>query len=438
MLFLSRAAVAYAAIPTAINFVHFPLIFGAFVLSRGEHRNSAQRAGERILGISLVLAFAAVVGSAATPVLQTALVWAVLVEPIVVILTVWNLAARGLPPNRARKLALFVVLVQVPIALFQWVLFGTGDNVQGMLVNQGAGHHLLGMLGLVVALVGVSRSFTSDSDSRAWSVVILLLVAGLSLPVLTDTRQGIVVFIVVGVLLFAPAAALRRKAATKRAQRGVVVGFLLLTLVVAALAGSRAFSLARQEPWRAPTVVEAKTEAISVIITAMGEQPLAALVGLGGGATATRVAWLSSELGVNSYLSGFDLPPSPIASDLAEQWVSNPRWAASSVSSPFSTWGGVFGDLGLLGLAAYAAMWWLPWRASAGRVDQLETRAVVLFLALLGLLFNWLEEPQLTVVAALVVAAGTAPAPTPLTAASAGLRWRQSTVKPHAADEKNP
>jgi hypothetical protein len=151
-------------------------------------------------------------------------------------------------------------------------------------------------------------------------------------------------------------------------------------------------------------------EAVSVITTAMSDRPLSLLVGLGGGATATRVAWLSTPLGVRSFLAGLDLPAAPVASRLAESWVSNPQWVRSSASSPFSTWGGVFGDLGLLGLLAYATMWWLPWRASAGRDDRLETRAIILFLVILGLIGNWMEEPQLMVVAALVVAAGTAPA----------------------------
>ena len=182
MLFLSRASVAFAAIPTAINFVHFPLIFGAFVLSRSDHRTSAQRAGERILLISLVLAFAAVIGSTATPALQTALVWAVLVEPIVVILTVWNLTTRGHPVQAPRNLALFVVLAQFPLAIVQWVLFGRGDNVQGLLVNQGAGHHLLGALGLVVAVVALNRLLT-NSSTTIW-LAVLVLAAGITLPLL--------------------------------------------------------------------------------------------------------------------------------------------------------------------------------------------------------------------------------------------------------------
>ena len=70
LLFLSRASVAFAAIPTAVNFLHFPLVFGAFVLSRSDKGTSAQRTAERVLAISLVLAFAAVVGNVTTGLTQ--------------------------------------------------------------------------------------------------------------------------------------------------------------------------------------------------------------------------------------------------------------------------------------------------------------------------------------------------------------------------------
>ena len=241
-------------------------------------------------------------------------------------------------------------------------------------------------------------------------LAVLVLAAGITLPVIADMRQGIVVFIVTIVLVFGPAVLRRSKTSPNRTRRAVAVGILLVSLAGAARAASQTFALAQREPWRGAAVLDSKVEAVSVMTTAMSDRPLSFLVGLGGGATATRVAWLSTPLGVKSFLAGLDLPVAPVANHLAELWVSNPQWVRSSASAPFSTWGGVFGDLGFLGLVAYAAMWWLPWRASAGRDDQLETRAIILFLAILGLIGNWMEEPQLMVVAALVVAAGTAPA----------------------------
>lgn len=407
MLFLSRAFVAYAAIPPAVNFLHFPLIFGAFVLSRGKQRTSGQRAMERALAVSLTLAVASVVLSPTTPALQTALTWVVLVEPLLVVLTVWHLTSRGLIVRAPRLLALSVVLAQVPVALFQWVLFGSGDEVQGFMVNQGAGHHLLGVLGLTVAIVALNALLADNSTSRLAAV--LLLVAGLALPVLADMRQGILVFIVVTIAMFGPAVVLGGKAGSSMVRRLAATGVLLGTLGIAAVAANQAVALARQEPWRGSAVIDSKIETASIIATAMRDQPLSPLVGLGGGATATRVAWLATPLGSSSFLAGLDLPASPIAGRLAELWVSNPQWVRSSASSPFSTWLGVFGDLGILGLAAYATSWLLVWRCTASTRGRLETRALMLFLVILGLIGNWLEEPQLVVVAALLVGAGSAP-----------------------------
>ena len=70
-------------------------------------------------------------------------------------------------------------------------------------------------------------------------------------------------------------------------------------------------------------------------------------------------------------------------------WISH-SGTGSSVWSLFFTWAGVWGDLGLAGLAAYLSLWWFVWRRIC--VDALA-KFLLLTMFFLGGLFTWMEEP---------------------------------------------
>jgi chromate transport protein ChrA len=70
---------------------------------------------------------------------------------------------------------------------------------------------------------------------------------------------------------------------------------------------------------------------------------------------------------------------------------------------------GIYGDLGVLGLIAIVLLWWIPWSVARRSPEGLGAQAVILFTLLLGLFFNWMEEPILVIVAAVLIGAETAP-----------------------------
>jgi hypothetical protein len=69
--------------------------------------------------------------------------------------------------------------------------------------------------------------------------------------------------------------------------------------------------------------------------------------------------------------------------------------ATSSVSTTVSSWLGLLGDLGPLGLATYLWLCSVVWSA----LSRIQTgnaaaaRAAMIMAGLLGFLFSWLEEP---------------------------------------------
>jgi len=398
----SRLLIVYGGLPGAVNFLHYPLIIAAFIFSRQRTTGSIATL-ERLLALSAGLTIASIVGSVDSSFLRTILLWPILVEPILVILTIWHLAMSGFASDKALNLGLLVVLGQMPLALGQVLSAGVGDDVKGALIRQGAGHHVLGSIGLMVALVALAPIVSGRKPIV--SMYGAMVAGGFLLGLITDMKQGVAVFLLVALILTFWGLRERRRSTGgplmgRAAWLGAALGVVVLVVVMIAL---NTFVILLREPWRLGAPFEAKGVAVSTIADAMSDNPVSYLVGLGPGTTATRIAWLSTPLAGPSFLQGLGLESAPIARDLARQWANNPRWLQSSVSSPFSTWVGTFGDLGFLGLAALVAMWWVPWRVSGSAVDGIAARAVILFTVLLGMLFNWMEEPVLVIVAAVLV-----------------------------------
>lgn len=402
---------AIVGLPPAVNFLHLPVLFGSYLLSRVRPHSTRLRVLEVMMAVFTVLTFASFVGSDDSSILRTALLWPVLIEAFIVIATIWHLAESGLQSEAPKRLALALVLIQVPLAIGQALMFGIGDEVQGTLVNQGAGHHVLGAMGLVAALAGFAAIVVGRAPIR--SVYGFAVLGGFVLAVLSDMKQGLVVFFVVAVGLVLARRGRHDRSPLRGPSQAVVRLVSILSIVAlafTAVAWNQGFATVASESWRFDAVVEAKSAALVMSSELMQEQPHSFLVGLGPGTTFTRVAWLSSPLGRDSYLESFGLSTSETSTRMASEWLSNPAWRSSSVSSPFSSWTGILGDLGLFGLAAYAGLWWAVWYGYRDSSEKVEVRAVLVFLVLLGGLFNWLEEPVLGIVAALMVGGSAAPA----------------------------
>lgn len=103
-------------------------------------------------------------------------------------------------------------------------------------------------------------------------------------------------------------------------------------------------------------------------------------------------------------MGSLGIEPGPIASQLLDEERARPPWRTSSLTSPWSTFLGVLGDLGVIGLLSYLSLW--IWLAMHLGKKQIGRPGVVLicFLLVIGLFYNWLEEPVLTLFLALPLA----------------------------------
>jgi hypothetical protein len=124
------------------------------------------------------------------------------------------------------------------------------------------------------------------------------------------------------------------------------------------------------------------------------------VLGLGPGKTASRVAWLAPSDGS---LTSLGITPSDLTVRLYWLWNNDPRSDTSTGAAPFFSWLGVFGDTGILGLGSYIWCWVLLWRLAGPGTLGRTARSIIAFTLVLGLLFNWLEEPALMAVIGLLL-----------------------------------
>jgi hypothetical protein len=150
-----------------------------------------------------------------------------------------------------------------------------------------------------------------------------------------------------------------------------------------------------------------KLRAVTVIVPRMLESPSGLLLGLGPGNTVSRVGLLSRGglVREDSPVRFLELRLSPVTEELLpgkqREWL----WRVSSPWSPISSWIGLFGDLGLLGLGIYVWMARRLWRELPKRhAWGVQTaKACMVMAGVLGLAYSWLEEPAFTTWVALIV-----------------------------------
>lgn len=123
------------------------------------------------------------------------------------------------------------------------------------------------------------------------------------------------------------------------------------------------------------------------------------LFGLGPGHTVSRLGawflqdyqWILKPLGATTTSIGID----------SREFISN-FWLAysSSMFSPIFTWAGIWGDLGLIGLATYLFLAYLVWQHFA--LDN-SLKITLLTISILGFVFTQTEEPGYMVSIALLL-----------------------------------
>lgn len=362
-----------------------PLAWGALLAAMLHRHGPPTRSAAVVLRwlALLVLAVAFAWAFDRSEALRPVVYLALLGQPFAVV------AALLLDPPSARlrrvmvRTLIVLVAVQIPLAIWQLHHYGLSnpDEVQGTLYFAKAhGAHLVaGVLG--VACVWLLAS----GRRRTWWV---LAAAGLLLGelIISDAKQVLLV-LPVGVVV----------AAWRSGRLGFVVNG---TLIAAAIA-----LLIVIDPYSQDTVYRlqqarhgrnGKAETAKIIWRHLESDPASIVFGKGPAETVSRTAFITIDPNETSF-RGLGLQPAEIAVE-AQAGAKSVSGGGTSLNSGVSSMLGVFGDLGLFGAFAYGGLFLsVLFAVSRKRTsDAVAATAGWVMLAILGLIYDWWEQPPFT------------------------------------------
>ena len=388
-----RGLVELGLLPSVATLLDLPLAWGALVVA------ALKRRGDRG-SATILLRWLAALGGAIivawlfhpSEVLRPLLYLALLGEPFAIV----GAMCLDPPTPRARRmlerLVLALLLIQIPIAAFQFATLGPSDQVQGTLYGAGAGAHVISAVCVVGGIWILSRR-GEGSLRRPWR---LAAAFGLFvIPFIADAKQ--VIFAVPAILL----ASSWRDGFVRISLRVALVTASLVALITLQPAANTAVGFLE----KAQSGRGGKQEAAVFVWNRLKDDPASIAFGLGPAETVSRAAFMTTDsvLGANSPIRVLGLQPATVATEAQEASLAA-SGGGSSFNSGLSSALGVFGDLGVIGLGVYLALLGslIVLLKRKRSPEATASAAGFAMLALLGLVFDWWEQPPFSVTLAVI------------------------------------
>ncbi|WP_460208253.1 hypothetical protein [Scytonema sp. NUACC21] len=303
-------------------------------------------------------------------------------EPFIFLIAI---TSTKLPESSIKRFQNWVfrfVYIHLIFVYFQKFIINTGDpdDVKGIFLNMGAGHHVGGDVALTFGIY-----FLLASGVRSLWFRILMFVLCLGNVLFADVKQVIFAFIVSWFILILT----QLKEVWKALLYLLIalpVTFIVLQIINSLYSGIRYIS-------DMAVVTDASRYKLSVfsIIISFFKSDLNWLFGLGPGHTTSRLGWLIPDylnllqpLGV-TYTDVF---PKVFLAQESYYWSNS--YTGSSMYSLLFSWAGIWGDLGFLGLGIYLFLWFLVWKYIC--VDK-TSKFFLITIMVSGVIFSWMEEP---------------------------------------------
>ncbi|MBV9771594.1 MAG: hypothetical protein JOZ32_18630 [Bryobacterales bacterium] len=395
---LLRMAVWFG-LPSFLDFLHFPLVLGAVVAVTLKTRHLDGLARKLRLGafVLLVISIISCLINGGEP-LRPVLVWLVFLEPF---LLLFALIASKPGPMLAGVLwrtVLLIAALQLPLGVFQYLFIAHGnpDFVEGTFFGQSGGAHVSGAAALIGVLLCIARAAYLPSARRFK----YFIAAGLMfiLPVISDAKQTIVCFLPGLLLLILLSGRMR----LSRIVVPTAVTTLILSLAYIYYPPLQMVA----DPDLIWGGLNTKMVGVRHVFQHLDDAPAGWVLGLGPGNSISRVAWLSSGgLAMESSpVSKLGLKLAPTTKELLLDDQQN-FLANSSVFTMISSWLGLLGDLGILGLMTYVLVCIAVWKAVSypNCWENAAAKAGMTMAGLLGIFYSWLEEPGFTLLLAAVI-----------------------------------
>lgn len=387
-----------AGAPAIINFLHFvsiPLAC-AIALFTSNSRNQASLKTTRSIIRGLFLLLTIIIASAVVNeagMINALLDFMLLAEPFIFLLSIIYLPLSLAKFIQLKKrffsffgIHLLLVFIQKYILrtdTWEWVGMEGADRIQGAFFISGSGH----VVGCSVSLTFALYYLIQEKKSPFW-VRGLIFIAAMWNIIIADGKQVILTFMLAIILLFL----IRLNdivVASKYIIYGIILGFLFWWCI------SNLPAFAAFNTWIRPEIYGLDGEATLLktsvfrIVPTHYDSILNWFFGLGPGHSVGRLGgWMLRKYA--DLLAPLGSTIHPVTKEIwqttGESWLGN----QSSMFSPLFGWAGIWGDLGLLGLAAYLYLGFVVWKRVC--VSDLM-KFFILTIFVFGCIFSQLEEP---------------------------------------------
>lgn len=399
----SRLFTVVGSAPRFLDFLDFPLVLIAFLLSGVRFLGTTRvldpaqrRIGRRLLLVTSVIAASWAFTNLGEP--QRLIAgWVLAVEPFLLLMAVVLAPMTGRERTMLLRLITTLLASQLVFSLAEIAAGGVADEVKGTLLAAGAGHHVSAG-GLVLAYFLLARTVRSRLLALGFGALALLVV------IIADAKQ--VLFVLPLALLVFAVTGRRRRSATSLAVSvgaGVVMAFASVAALLSYQASSTAFTFLD----RASTNKTGKFAVVDALWHDICGSPISFALGFGPGETVSRFAFLTTPalFKEGSPVALLGLHASTGADHYNAIAFSGPFTGASSFTSAQSSALGVLGDYGVLGLASFLALA-VAVVAALNRTPERRLRSAALgswtLLVPLAVVFDWLEQPPFTLAVMLV------------------------------------
>lgn len=388
-----------AGFPSMVNFAHFAILPFVCIIAIAKTRtkNREQIASSQMLLTGLLLLLATTVASGLftqAGLINVALQYLLLAEPFIFLVALICVPMTHSSLANFKKWINGFMIFHIGLALIQAFLLQVGimkpgelsipaDNIQGVFYVSGSGH----VVGASVSATFGLYYFLTAKNNPLWLRGGVLAGAILQL-LLADAKQVLLVTLVSwGILILAQLKDI------KKTFQYLISGALVVYALLWCMQNVplfRAFNT-----WVRPEIYgpdgEAtllKTASIRIIVSHY-DSFLDWFFGLGPGHTVGRLGgWMLTAYW--DLLKPLDATINPVSQEVWDAVYASWLGKASSMFSPLFSWAAIWGDLGLLGLAAYLYLGYIVWRRFC--LDDLS-KFFLINIIVHGFIFTQLEEP---------------------------------------------
>jgi len=381
--FLFTRVLVVVGFPSSINHIHYLLIFMSYLWSLAFIRDGQNILLNKLIFLFMIFIIISTVYNQISK-FNFIVYTLIILEPFFYYIFLIRVKLSLIHQKFIKKVVFLFSFLNTSICYIQYFIYNLrNDDVQGLFVNLGAGHHVAGF---VATLTATYVFFLTKLNNYIKFTIILILV---SVNILSDAKQVVLSF-VIALSIFYLIKFFKTKNITYILKILFNTGLMIILIYILYSINKVYFS-----PYFSKNIDEIKEGlnlkfSIFELFRYYHYSYLNNFFGLGPGQTTSRLALMIPDY-QNFLFFNFSI------NELTNKiWIfqqSNYITATSTGSSlfaPFFFWGGIYGDIGSVGVLIYLFLWQQILKLN--EYDEYSIFLVILVL-LKGIVFNWPEEP---------------------------------------------